>query len=1144
MMKLKRNCLTLLVVSILIVSFCYFDVNIVPMAGASPSYEDFTTYTEVDPNSHIEKTANHIDFNAYENEDAYVYKDKGADHFMDFEHLVDVKDTHINDAVAGGVWAVSNDIDDMVGLETTGKTALMVFMYDHSTAGTRRIYIRETYDSIAYSDYYAPFTFGASYYLRIIKLGTAFSCEIYGSDADRTNEENVIDTPSLTLHGDWTFRYVFGAITYNVGEAFHTDVDVDNLDLQEAPPPASNSVELKSPNNGATETAWSVDFVFNATFYQTIQNASLHMENTTTVPSSISWTTHHWNTSLVENKTDETITFSFSGNGEGSYKWNIEVFNSTYGVYATSNRTLTIDVPPRYQNVDSNATSIEEGEAILLYAQGLDGIGLDYAWLWTNETGGIGQNYTEGYEFQEEWDSGNIASSTGIDHARNIIIDGDYLYGVTNSGQDFVVYNISSIDAPVQESLIALTYGARDLRKKGNYLLVSGTNGITTINVSDPENPSEVDQFTMGEVHGLFLVGDYLYCCQHIIDKFVILNVTDPTDPVEMGSLSGVTYFNGVHDVHVDGNYAYVDNYMAGVGEYGITVVNVTDKESPLTIIGVDANEKHSHVTKSGNYLYTGSHDPSDELTIYDVSSPSSPSLVGRFFSGEGTNFGYWMDWWDGFLVSTSRKTGERGIRLINVGDPSNPQMLASITTANSSGCSCIEVLEDRMFTSNVDITGSTYLWNIRSYSVTPLTYDSPMDMQDVADQWTWINFTWSNISISEGTTIQWKICMNDTYGNENCTTIQTFSIGEEEEYEYLFYDGFETGDLSLWDKGGDYPYADHDVQSSVKYKGTYASWMNGTASQHHRCEKNVTLTTESCVHLQFHVRIDEAPTGPASGFVFLAGLGDTTPTAEVMLCLNTTSMNFGLMTWHHVGNYTESDKTASLGTWYLIDIYVIVEESVYLLVDGTQEVCRNESESLSMISNVMLIYQIGIGGGWSGSHIIYHDDVLLDDACYEPEEDEEEAHQVGPFGPNHHRLQVNVRLNNASLKGCNVTVEGGPNNKVQWGLTDLFGTVKFQVKTGSYDIVATYDEYSKTQSVYVSTHMIVGIDLTEEDIIRPDVLPDALEDFLAWVKLPELDFTTETMLVFILPLIALVIYAVKKASEGPKRKWKYSYLK
>jgi len=196
--------------------------------------ENYTTYTEVDPNSHIEKTANHIDFDAYENEDAYVYKDKGVGHFgSNWEHLVDIKDNHIDNAVAGGVWAVSNDLDDFYGLETTGKTALVIFMYDHTTSGTRRIYLREIYNSTSYNDYFAPFTFDATYYLRIKKIGTALTCEIYGSAADRTNKENVIDILSLTLHGNWSFQYIFGAISYNVSDPAHTDVDVDNLDLQE-----------------------------------------------------------------------------------------------------------------------------------------------------------------------------------------------------------------------------------------------------------------------------------------------------------------------------------------------------------------------------------------------------------------------------------------------------------------------------------------------------------------------------------------------------------------------------------------------------------------------------------------------------------------------------------------------------------------------------------------------------------------------------------------------------------------------------------------------------------------------------------------------------------------------------------------------
>ena len=55
--------------------------------------------------------------------------------------------------------------------------------------------------------------------------------------------------------------------------------------------------------------------------------------------------------------------------------------------------------------------------------------------------------------------------------------------------------------------------------------------------------------------------------------------------------------------------------------------------------------------------------------------------------------------------------------------------------------------------------------------------YDSPQDMNDAADTWTWSNFTWTNSSIPVGTQVQWRIYYNDTIGNINTTDIQSFII-------------------------------------------------------------------------------------------------------------------------------------------------------------------------------------------------------------------------------------------------------------------------------------------------------------------------------------------------------------------------------
>ena len=73
---------------------------------------------------------------------------------------------------------------------------------------------------------------------------------------------------------------------------------------------------------------------------------------------------------------------------------------------------------PLWQNQGSNASGIQPDDAILLYAQGKDDTGLDWAWLWTNETGGAGKNYTasdDGDDLEMQENATNWTNSTGWD---------------------------------------------------------------------------------------------------------------------------------------------------------------------------------------------------------------------------------------------------------------------------------------------------------------------------------------------------------------------------------------------------------------------------------------------------------------------------------------------------------------------------------------------------------------------------------------------------------------------------------------------------------------------------------------------------------------------------------------------------------
>jgi len=76
--------------------------------------------------------------------------------------------------------------------------------------------------------------------------------------------------------------------------------------------------------------------------------------------------------------------------------------------------------------------------------------------------------------------------------------------------------------------------------------------------------------------------------------------------------------------------------------------------------------------------------------------------------------------------------------------------------------------------------TNETGVWENKT------TYNSPMDMNDAVNTWTWSNFTWLNSSITGETTIQWRIYYNDTYGQENVTTTQSFTVVKTPSYCYL----------------------------------------------------------------------------------------------------------------------------------------------------------------------------------------------------------------------------------------------------------------------------------------------------------------------------------------------------------------------
>jgi len=190
--------------------------------------EDFTTYTETDPNSRITVSSGTIGcVGLTRNEDAYVYKDFGAGHFTDFTHTFSYKFISGNsiDSIFGS-WGLGNGINDYEawgGASITG-------VWNLHLKFNNNVYLWESYGGSTYNDSYSAANTDTVYYVKNEKSGTTMTSKIY-SDSGMTN---LLDTLSLVLHANHSFRYAFGMNTWNSGRTEYCSGEVNNLDLNES----------------------------------------------------------------------------------------------------------------------------------------------------------------------------------------------------------------------------------------------------------------------------------------------------------------------------------------------------------------------------------------------------------------------------------------------------------------------------------------------------------------------------------------------------------------------------------------------------------------------------------------------------------------------------------------------------------------------------------------------------------------------------------------------------------------------------------------------------------------------------------------------------------------------------------------------
>lgn len=259
---------------------------------------------------------------------------------------------------------------------------------------------------------------------------------------------------------------------------------------------------------------------------------------------------------------------------------------------------------------------------------------------------------------------------------RDLKVYGDYAY-ITVEGND----GLQIIDlSPLPDNPITNTsnfYGpsgntwtsAHNLYIDENgYGYIFGSNrdegGVMILDLfTDPMNPTEVGSFENWYVHDGYVENDIMYLA-HIYDGFFsIVDVSDKSNPVVLGTKETPSSF--AHNIWLseDGDYVFTTDEVsdAYIAAYNISDPNnITEVDRIQSSPGDAVVPHNAHVF--GDFLVTSYY--ADGVVIHDVSDPSNMIQIGRYDTYPGTststngNWGAYPFLPSGTLLATDMENG------------------------------------------------------------------------------------------------------------------------------------------------------------------------------------------------------------------------------------------------------------------------------------------------------------------------------------------------------------------------------------------------------------------------------------------------------------------------------------------------------
>src|SRR5665648_668397 len=169
-----------------------------------------------------------------------------------------------------------------------------------------------------------------------------------------------------------------------------------------------------------------------------------------------------------------------------------------------------------------------------------------------------------------------------------------------------------------------------------------------------------------GSTYATAVSGNYEYMGQG--QDLVVLDISNTSQPLELGS---IRTGDGVLDITISGNYAYVADY-----DNGLVIIDISNPAAPTLTGSVDTAGDAYGVAVSGSYAYVA--DTDNGLVIIDIGNPAAPTLAGSVNS---------IGIAESVAVSGSYTYvagGSNGLFIIDISNQVVPTLVGSYNTAGN----------------------------------------------------------------------------------------------------------------------------------------------------------------------------------------------------------------------------------------------------------------------------------------------------------------------------------------------------------------------------------------------------------------------------------------------------------------------------